>query len=519
MMMRLVDGFVRFLKDKKRIAPAAIVLAMLITLVQVPPNPVSAHAAADNVYNVKTLYGAVGDGVADDTIPINNAIAAAQAAGGGVVYLPTGKYRVTSTITIPAFVSMEGVNGNSNVADAAVSIVGSLALSPVVQINGSPGSSSASLKKLAITRANGTIPAGVIGLLVGSTDYTVLEDLYIFRHAIGYKITGQLGVKANRVISASATEAYLEVVDTPQATFIDSSFGRNGGELSLTPISQVLIKGAADTITFLRCQFNSTGGTPTNGITFDGFNNPNGIIYITDSHMENVLNGISSSATTSQIQRLLISNSTINLGTSLNFINLHPNTAVTEWQLANNEVTGKLNLTKGGPVSITGNRFAGEFHLALNSATVTGNSFYSGGKVTGHFNNLVFMGNIFDGAGQTLMDLATGNKTIFGNVSSGVVNKNLVNEDYMQLGDGGVPFGIKRYTGTLDASGNGYIAHGIPSAHAAGLIVQAWYKGSSGEMVPLTVSYVDGVNIGVAGGAANKRYRVTIMYSNNLDMW
>lgn len=496
-----------------------LVLVMLLTLVQVPPNMASAHTADDNVYNVKKQFGAVGNGVADDTIPLQNAIAAAVAAGGGVVYLPTGNYRVTSTITVPSMVSLEGVNGSSNVNNATSSIVGSLSLSPIVQINGAPASTSASIKKLAITRASGTIPAGVVGLLVSATDYTVLEDLYLHRHAIGYKITGQLGVKAYRVISASATEAYLELADTPQATFIDSSFGRNGGENGITPVSHVVIKGAADTITFLRCQFNSTGGTPTNGIVFDGFDNPNGIIYITDSHMENVLNAISSTATTPAIQRLLISNSTINIGTSLNFTNLHANTAAAEWQLSNNEITGKLNLAKGGPVSITGNRFAGEFQIALSSATITGNSFYTGGTVSGTFNNLVFMGNIFDGPGQGLTDSASGNKTIFGNVSAGIANKNVVYEDFMQLGSGGVPFGIKRYTGTLDGSGNGTIAHGIPSAQLAGLIVQAWTKGNSGEMIPLVVQYVDGVNIRISGGAAGERYRVTVMYSNSLDAW
>ncbi len=48
------------------------------------------------VYNARS-YGAVGDGVADDTSAINAAIAAAAAAaaGGGVAHLPTGTYRVT----------------------------------------------------------------------------------------------------------------------------------------------------------------------------------------------------------------------------------------------------------------------------------------------------------------------------------------------------------------------------------------------------------------------------------------
>lgn len=51
-------------------------------------------------FNVKDpLYGAVGDGVADDTAAINLAIAAANANLGGIVYLPVGTYKVTSQLT------------------------------------------------------------------------------------------------------------------------------------------------------------------------------------------------------------------------------------------------------------------------------------------------------------------------------------------------------------------------------------------------------------------------------------
>lgn len=43
-------------------------------------------------------FGAVGDGVTDDTAAINAAISARNASGGGVVYFPAGTYRVKSSI-------------------------------------------------------------------------------------------------------------------------------------------------------------------------------------------------------------------------------------------------------------------------------------------------------------------------------------------------------------------------------------------------------------------------------------
>lgn len=45
-------------------------------------------------------FGAVGDGVADDTAEIQAAITAVQATSGGSVYFPTGNYKITSSLLI-----------------------------------------------------------------------------------------------------------------------------------------------------------------------------------------------------------------------------------------------------------------------------------------------------------------------------------------------------------------------------------------------------------------------------------
>lgn len=55
--------------------------------------------ARQYVYDVQE-YGAAGDGVTDDTAEINAAVAAAELAGGGVVYLPEGTYLISSEILI-----------------------------------------------------------------------------------------------------------------------------------------------------------------------------------------------------------------------------------------------------------------------------------------------------------------------------------------------------------------------------------------------------------------------------------
>lgn len=58
-------------------------------------------------------FGATGDGVTDDTIAIKAAIAAAFAAGGGVVWFPAGTYVTTDTLAVPRGVSLHGVPGAS----------------------------------------------------------------------------------------------------------------------------------------------------------------------------------------------------------------------------------------------------------------------------------------------------------------------------------------------------------------------------------------------------------------------
>jgi len=55
-----------------------------------------------------SLNGAIGDGVHDDTVAIQNTLNKASRSGGGTVYVPNGKYRISSPITVPDNVSIVG---------------------------------------------------------------------------------------------------------------------------------------------------------------------------------------------------------------------------------------------------------------------------------------------------------------------------------------------------------------------------------------------------------------------------
>lgn len=60
-------------------------------------------------FNVKgNGFDAVGDGVADDTLAIQAAIDAANAAGGGTVYLSAGTYKLTDSVILKSHVKLKG---------------------------------------------------------------------------------------------------------------------------------------------------------------------------------------------------------------------------------------------------------------------------------------------------------------------------------------------------------------------------------------------------------------------------
>jgi hypothetical protein len=91
-------------------------------------------------------------------------------------------------------------------------------------------------------------------------------------------------------------------------------------------------------------------------------------------------------------------------------------------------------------------------------------------------------------------------------------------EGYIQTQDD-LPFSIRRYTGTLGTIGSRTFAHGITDGHHRGLIVQAWCKGNSNEMMPMDVEYMDGGNIRIINGIANRPYRVTIIHTSSDHVW
>jgi hypothetical protein len=77
------------------------------------------RARFGEVFNVKD-FGAVGDGVTDDTAAMRAAMAALEASGGGIYCIPAGTYLLTGTIYVPSNATVQGAGRGNTIllADA-----------------------------------------------------------------------------------------------------------------------------------------------------------------------------------------------------------------------------------------------------------------------------------------------------------------------------------------------------------------------------------------------------------------
>ncbi|PSL23302.1 carbohydrate-binding protein [Chitinophaga ginsengisoli] len=89
-----------------------------LTLKKLPPFPTitqPTHKPSRQVLYLATAapFNAKPDGVTDNTTAIQNALTKASTDGGGIVFLPPGKYKVTGHLTVPTNVELKGAADNS----------------------------------------------------------------------------------------------------------------------------------------------------------------------------------------------------------------------------------------------------------------------------------------------------------------------------------------------------------------------------------------------------------------------
>lgn len=127
-------------------------------------------------------YGAAGNGVADDTIPIQNAINEAGRLGGGVVYFDPGTYLISSALSVTVNgISLQG-------AGASISIIKlTNAVATAVSYNGVTG---AFITRLGVSH---TASSTGSGMQFNSCSDIAVERVSINAYRFGINLTGTTG--------------------------------------------------------------------------------------------------------------------------------------------------------------------------------------------------------------------------------------------------------------------------------------------------------------------------------------
>ncbi|MCQ6557461.1 right-handed parallel beta-helix repeat-containing protein [Paenibacillus mendelii] len=152
------------------------------------PFPARSADAAEETHgcccNAKD-YGAVGDGVTDDTAAIQSALDSCR-----MVYLPSGRYKTTATLYIPSNGGLVGeASSNWDFPTYGTWIVSSASIA--IQVGSGTGFISAAvLDRLAVKRAGFTNGGAVTGtgILYYSAYYSSSRDLYVEGFGTGIQL-------------------------------------------------------------------------------------------------------------------------------------------------------------------------------------------------------------------------------------------------------------------------------------------------------------------------------------------
>lgn len=140
-------------------------------------------------------YGAVGDGVADDTVALQRWLSVlGQSAQKATGYLPQGTYKYTVGLTVPVSVRILGAGNQLSI------------LKPTSAIGGGPALTTSNGVVLKSFMIDGSLTTSALGLLVGPVgpDYNEIYDLWVQNFGGG----GGIGIKVAECVSLFACRMF-----------------------------------------------------------------------------------------------------------------------------------------------------------------------------------------------------------------------------------------------------------------------------------------------------------------------
>lgn len=517
-----------------------------------------------DVVNVKDM-GAVGDGVSDDTAAINAAIAL-----GKPVYLPAGIYLVRNAIILGASAKILYGDGRRHTELRVDSGMNMSALGVIVMTAGDPGPTVRDLS-IRFMQPSTTVRASMIqyppaiyaaacprfciehvriarawvGInMSGNSGGSYLDDIEVSAFSQGIYLNGSLdSLKFNNIhhwifdLDANQQIVYKDGngwafdcttsddvhINNSLVWYVKSRFLGGFGSITNTDFdaaSTLLFDstGSADSNWSLSgCFCSSDGGRPIMQVQGNAEVNVAGAtILMTNVDTSGVPIQVSGPGAEARCSLTLsgvtlrwgggLTNSlvsAVNCALSIQGCRWHP---VNNWQAVAGcqpliRITGGVRGSIGGCTGrdITALR---DF-VRVTSAT--------GCFLSIHDNVMPAYTLTFDDAGAVGRVIHTSGNLLGPNNGLSGGSPRYAAADYNRL-----------ITGTCDGSGNVTFAHGLGTTFPKWLKrASAVYKGASGEAVPMTVNYVDGVNVSLSGGAgaASRPYRMWLEFVDYEHAW
>jgi len=465
-------------------------------------------------------YGAIGDGVANDTAAIIAAIAAEPE-----VHCEAGIYICTSTLAVIA---------NKRITGSDATILTSALYGIAVAADGFP----AGVQGLTI-KANG-VQANSVGLICTGSDVVVADCTIRGFSTNLYSKAG--GADYSNVTCGDAANGAVANIGT-KAVVVDGA--------AVVSFSNLTIGGVLAAGNFLNPRHPAETAISFTGLTSVSH------ITITDSDLTD-LNG--TATTTFEYLAGTDNRASVNVSNTLIPVsgatwdtptagNVNPSMRFDACTFVGAELdvlttSGRTGVVAGlfdfyncifkGPYAVTFTLWSGSAvgcqFLSGGAPVLINTAATTSGHITGcHFNTdlyiagtttgaLTIAANRFQGAHRVIMAAPTTSATVVGNTSdtntSNQLSQARISENYLSVGEG-IANTTLTFEGTASATGTATVVHGVSQVQAK-ILATAVYSSLSGVFAVGVVGAITDANIACSGLVANGLYRLTLQISNEV---